>query len=93
VRPSKTPEVALASEARPLSEYGQGQNLRITEQGGPTDFRWLQRALKLPPIVYLDVHYETKKESRSTSCGTILWREFGASAYDLGSFSVDLSYI
>jgi hypothetical protein len=56
VRPSKTPEVALAAEARPLSEYGQGQNLRITEQGRPTGFRrWLQRALKLPPVVYLDV--------------------------------------
>src|SRR5215212_1564473 len=51
VRPSKTPEVALAAEARPLSEYGQGQNLRITQQGRPTDFRWLKRAVKLPPVV------------------------------------------
>jgi hypothetical protein len=55
VCPSKTPEVALAAKARPLGEDGQGQNLRITEQGRPTDFRWLQRALKLPPVVYLDV--------------------------------------
>src|SRR5215212_732520 len=55
VRPSKTPEVALAAEAKPLSEYSQRQNLRITEQGRPTDFRLLQRVVKLPPVVYLDV--------------------------------------
>jgi hypothetical protein len=30
--------------------------------------------------------------SRDPAQSTILWREFGASAYDLGSFSVALNY-
>jgi hypothetical protein len=32
------------------------------------------------------------RRSPDPLCGTILWREFGASAYDLGSFCVGLSY-
>src|SRR5215203_6490904 len=32
------------------------------------------------------------RRSRDRAWGTILWREFGASAYDLGSFSVLRNY-
>src|SRR5215208_4583231 len=55
VRRSEAPEVPLAVERRPLGEYGQGDDLRIAEQGRPTALRRLRGALELPPVVHEDV--------------------------------------
>src|SRR5215203_2266781 len=56
VRGGEAPEVPLASEAGPLGEDGQGQNLRVGEQCRPTGSAWqLRGGLELPPVVYEDV--------------------------------------
>src|SRR5215218_7633812 len=49
VRGGEAPEVPLASEAGPLGEDGQGQNLRVGEQCRPTGSAWqLRGGLELP---------------------------------------------
>jgi hypothetical protein len=49
---SVAPEVPLAAEAGPLGEDGQGDDLRIAEQGRPTGLRRPRSAIKLPPVVH-----------------------------------------
>ena len=66
MRGGEAPEVALAAEARPLSEYGQGQNFRVGEQGRPTYFRWLKERLSFHQSS-TSTYNETKKESRSNA--------------------------
>src|SRR5215212_6800218 len=49
---SEAPEISLASEAGPLGEDGQGEDLRIAEQSRTTDSRWFRSVLELPPVVH-----------------------------------------
>jgi hypothetical protein len=67
VRPSKTPEVTLAAEARPLSKDGQGENLWITERSaGRPIFGGSKERLSFHQSS-IWTYNETKKESRSMS--------------------------
>jgi hypothetical protein len=52
MRGGETPEVPLAAEAGPLGEDGQGDYLRVAEQGRPTGFRRLRSVIELPPVVH-----------------------------------------
>src|SRR5215204_568661 len=52
---SKAPEISLASEAGPLGEDRQGDDLGVGKQGWTASSRRLRRALELPPVVYEDV--------------------------------------
>jgi hypothetical protein len=48
----ETPEVALASEARPLGEDGQGDDLGIGKKGRAAGSGWFRSVLELPPVVH-----------------------------------------
>src|SRR5215208_1703115 len=52
VRPSEAPEVPLASEARPLGQDRQGDDLRVREQGRTTRAARGPTVADLPPIVH-----------------------------------------
>jgi hypothetical protein len=55
VRPCQAPEVALASEARPLGEDRQGEDLRVAQEGGTAGAACGRGVVGLPPVVYLHV--------------------------------------
>src|ERR671910_2775630 len=70
---SKAPEISLASEAGPLGEDGQGDDLGVGKQGRTASSGRLRRVLELPPVVHQNVQLD--QEGVEIEHGTILWRE------------------
>ena len=63
---SEAPEISLASEAGPLSEDRQDDDLGVGKQGRTTDSRRFRRVLELPPVVQVINEVDFSSEEAST---------------------------